>query len=274
MKKNLCFSLLILVTFTLGVVTTGSTMTHVDHQNDHGNNEIIFSLPVGDRGINYSGNGDPEILPGGPEALTIAPDGTFWIADTADNHLLHYSTKGELLCKIAIGDYVNGAGDLEVTSQEIWILDMASFPLKIVKISLNGKVLNIYNLPKGLQREDGTTGIFLGSDGSLLVEREGGIAVTRFISPSGKLEQKALNGYESFGKAYSFQPGNLMSKMEASHGYVLFGDRQIDVDVTNNLGGLSILKIDPDGSFFIEVQEMVIDHRLHFINKNIIYISE
>jgi len=67
--------------------------------------------------------------------MTIAPDGTFWIADTADNHLLHFDSKGVLLDKIDVGNFAVGVGDIEVTSNAIWVLDMASIPPKVVQLS-------------------------------------------------------------------------------------------------------------------------------------------
>lgn len=192
-------------------------------------------------------------------ALAVAPDRTFWIVDTIDNRLLHFNSKGDLLNKVDIGDFVNSAGDLEVTTNEIWILDMALNYPKIVRLSFDGKVLNTYILPEGFHRKDGLTGIALGNDGSILVEQEGGIKVTRFISPSNEIKQEALDGYEFLGKTYSFQPGNLKSAQDSSHGYILVGNKQINVDVVNNLGSLSLLHINSDGSFLVEVQEMVIN---------------
>ena len=84
-------------------------------------------IPTGEDGINYANKDNPDEFTWGPPAFTIAPDGTFWIADTVENRLFNYNGKGELIDKIGIGDFVLGAGDLEVTSSEIWVLDIASF---------------------------------------------------------------------------------------------------------------------------------------------------
>jgi hypothetical protein len=85
----------------------------------------------------------------------------------------------------------------------------------------------------------------------------GGHAITQFVSSSGEIEQKALESYESQDKAYSAYPADLRSKEDASHGYILVGNKRINVEVANDLGGLSILHINPDGSFFVEVAELV-----------------
>lgn len=261
MGKKPAITLLALdVVILLGVYTCSSDLvTLASFHDSEVINEILFSMPVGDNGIHYSGNGNPDILPGGPMALAVAPDGTFWIIDTVDNHLLQINSKGDLLNKVAIGDLVISGGDLEVTANEIWVLDMALNQPKIVRLSFDGKVLDAYVLPEGFHRKDGLTGIALGNDGSILVEQEGGIKVTRFVSPFNEIKQEALEGYEFLGKTYSFQPGNLKSAKDSSHGYIFIGNKQINVDVTNDLGSLGILHINTDGSFLVEVQEMVIN---------------
>ncbi len=261
MKKNPAINLVALVWLILLAIYTCSSnlVTSASFQDGEVVNEILFSIPVGDNGIHYSGNGNPDILPGGPMALAIAPDGTFWIIDTVDNHLLHFNLKGDLLNKVDIGDVVISGGDLEVTADEIWVLDVALNQPKILQLSLDGKVLGTYILPEGFHRKDGLTGIALENDGSILIEQEGGIKVTRFISPLNEIKQETLDGYEFLGKSYSFQPGNLKSAKDPSHGYIIFGNMQINVNVANNLGSLSILHINTDGSFLVEVQEVVIN---------------
>jgi hypothetical protein len=196
-KKSAITLLALVVVILLGVYTCSSELdTLASFQGSEVINEILFSIPVGDSGIHYSGNGNPDILPGGPMAIAVSPDRTFWIIDMVDNHLLHFNSKGDLLNKLAIGDFVNNAGDLEVTSNEIWVLDMALNQPKIVRLSFDGKVLNTYILPEGFHRKDGLTGIALGNDGSILIEQEGGIKVTRFISPSNKRLLMAMNSLE------------------------------------------------------------------------------
>jgi hypothetical protein len=256
MNKKNSFIFLILVTTTLNVLfnnTSTSSKSLLDFEN-----EVIFSIPLGFNGVHYSGNGNPEILPGGPEAITIAPDNTFWIADTADNCLLQYSLKGKLLSKIYVGDIVKGIFDLEVSSGEISVLDIASKPPKIVQFSLDGEVISSFDLPKGFHRGDGTTGLALASDGSILIEREGGISLTRFISPNGEKDLTMVYGYEFSGKVYTAQPANLMAT-ESSKGLIIVDDRQIALEVSHNLGSIRILGVISGGTFFVEVQEVVIN---------------
>lgn len=56
---------------------------------DGNTHEIVFTIPVGKEGVQYEGENVPEMLTWGPAAFTVAPDGSFWIADTVGNRLLH-----------------------------------------------------------------------------------------------------------------------------------------------------------------------------------------
>lgn len=262
MRKKLVIAILTLVAVIPSSIYTGATdMVNSASPQDNAvnvNNEVVFSIPVGDNGIHYEGADNPDMLIWGPPAFTAAPDGTFWIADTPNDHLLRFKSDGALLNKIPIGDFVIGAGDLEVTSETIWILDVASIPPKVVQLNLVGKVMSLHDLPRGLWLEDGLSGIALGTDGSLLVERMGGHAITQLLSPAGVIVLKELGGYEFQGNVYSAHPADMREK-DASDGYIMAGDKRIDVSVTNDLGGLSVLHINSDGSFVVQVIELVLN---------------
>ncbi len=241
-------------------------VTLASSQDDVLKNKVVFTIPIGNQGIHYAGNNNQDSFTWGPAAFTVAPDGTFWIADTPDNYLLHYSPKGVLLDKIAIGEAVIGAGDLEVTSRAIWILDIASFPPKVVQLSFDGKMISSYNMPKGLHLENGLSGIASGNDGNLLIELGGDRTVTRLISSAGYEDQKVLGGFEFQDKVYAAYSPDLREE-NASHGYILAGNKRIDVQVANDLGGLNILHINSDGSLVVEVDEFVIDVAFHVDQK-------
>ena len=60
----------------------------------------------------------------------------------------------------------------------------------MVKFTLDGKLIHRYELPDGLRHQNGLTGIAIGNDGSLLIELEGGLKVTKYISASGEIIEK------------------------------------------------------------------------------------
>ena len=65
----------------------------------------------------------------------------------------------------------------------------------------------------------------------------GGHDITQLITPEGEQNIKDLEGYEFQGKVYSAYPADMREK-EASKGYILAGDKRIDVAVANDLGVL------------------------------------
>jgi hypothetical protein len=250
--------LLSLLGFLLGI----PRVTTLVYAQDTGqNHEILFSIPVGDEGIHYSGTEHPDMLVWGPAAITVAPDGNFWIADTAGNQLLQYDPEGTLLNKISIEDLVVGAGDIEVTSKGIWVLDEASEPPKVVHVGLDGKNPRAYELPKGLRREDGLSGIALGGGNQILVELKGGSKVIRFLTSDGKVNPQPVAGYLYDGKVYKAQPADLKSK-NVSRGLITAGDKPIEVTVTHELGGLRLLGRHTDSSVFVLLEELVVDRAL------------
>ena len=252
MSKRL-FQALLVAALLVGSVYISLSIQSVYAQNGNMGNEVLFSIPVGKNGIHY----DP-IGGWAPSAFTVAPDGSFWIADTYDNHLLHFSPNGSLLDKLDIDALVVGAGALQVTSRAIWVLDMASIPPKVVEFSLKGKWLRNYDLPKGLYLEDGLSGMSLGENGEILIERVGGIYLTELITSRRELVNTALDGYASHGKRYVAHPADITSK-DPSRGYILAGDVRVTVSVPDYLGGPRFLGTNPDGSFFAIVEELLLD---------------
>jgi hypothetical protein len=221
--------------------------------------DVIFSIPVGESGIQYEGVGIPQALTWGPSALAIADDGSFWIADTAGNRLLRFSPKGEFLGKIDLDGLVLGAADLVVSSDIVTILDQSSLPPKVVRLTDKGNVLGTYDLPPGLYLEDGLSGISQGDQGELLIEREFGGYVTQFLDENGDFLQKVeTRGLFHNGKLYSAHPSGLDS-INPRHGDIFIGDKKIGIDTVNDLGGMQILGFGLKEDFYILIEELILN---------------
>lgn len=220
-------------------------------------NEIVFTIPVGENGIYYEGVGVPEMLTWGPAAFTVSPDGSFWIADTVGNRLLHFDSHGGLLEKINLDGYIVGASDLVVTkSGVITVLDQASMPPKIVQFASGGGVLGRHELPDGLRLGDGLSGISLGDQGEVLVEREGGAYVQQFLGAHGNPVQAApTKGNLHNDKLYRAHPSGLTSA-NPKQGTFQAGDITIEVNTAHDLGTLTILGFGPDNSLYVVLEEL------------------
>jgi hypothetical protein len=169
--------------------------------------EVIFSVPVGGKGVHYEGVGVPETLPWGPAAFTVAPDGTFWIADSVKSRLLHYSREGQDLGAIGLAGLVVGIGDVAASSSEVLALDIAAQVPKILRLSQSGDVVANYELPVGLRLENGLTGIALGQTGEILVELEGGGRIFQLIDAQGEYRPAQMQGY-AYGGGPTFLGAN------------------------------------------------------------------
>ena len=111
--------------------------------------KTMFTIPVGSDGVKYE-KGETAIA-WGPTAFTVAPDGSFWIADTVGNRLLNYDAAGNLQNKINLDDLddpVVGIGDLKVTTSGIFVLDIAAIPPKVMQLSFGGTRVASYEIPE------------------------------------------------------------------------------------------------------------------------------
>jgi len=236
------------------VPASGSASVNAQDANTH---ETVLTIPVGEDGVRYSGAG-PEILTWGPAGFTVAPDGSFWIADTVSNRLLHYSPEGKRLNTINLDAYqVVGAGDLEIAASDIFVLDIAAVIPRILRLSPAGELLASYELPRGLRLENGLSGIAVGDLGEVLVEREGGVFVSMLVDADGRIALTALDGYIHRGRPYTARPADLTAA-DTTRGYITAGDTHIEVDVTHSLGGLRLLGVNADDSFYVVVDEVAI----------------
>ncbi|MDD3824916.1 MAG: hypothetical protein PHY79_02995 [Anaerolineae bacterium] len=221
--------------------------------------KVVFTIPVDSTGIQYSGEGLPGIQTWGPKAFAVASDGTFWVADTVGNRVLHYDTDGALLNLINLNDRgVIGIGDVEAVDSGFLVLDIAAQIPRVLQLASDGGHVAAYDLPEGLRLEDGLSGLAVGDHGEILVEQEGGAFLSQLADANGVSALVPLPGYIHRGILYKAQPADL-STADTTHGYIIAGSSRIEVTVPNMLAGLRVLGFNADGGFCVVVEEMVAD---------------
>lgn len=256
MSNNGMARLLVAVALLMSVLSQAIGAPRERKQGTIGN-ERLFSLPVGSEGILYEGGQSVDSLPWGPAALAVAPDGTFWIADTVGNRLRAYGARGEpkaILDLAPLG--IVGIGDLEAGSAGLWVLDIAAPVPALLHLTPEGKLLQRKALPKGLRLEDGLSGIALGDSGEVWIECWGGARLVQLLDSRGQLDVRELPGYVRHGRIYSAQPADL-GRGEGSHGRVTVDGQATEVTVLHTLAGLRFLGARNTGDFFLLVEEMV-----------------
>ena len=218
------------------------------------------SLPAADETIltihndqPYSGRvGEPkpDWVAWGAQAFSMAPKGEIWILDSAANpqRLVYLTGPKDRLRFISLEGLVVGASDVEAASDAIWVLGIASQPPRVVKLSTDGKLLESYDLPKGLWPENALTGIALAQDGALLVELEGGAKLYRLFDENGQVAPQRLEGYTFGGRLYRVSTDRL-----PKDAVIYAGDVTIPVSSTMSIGGLRMLGAAPDGGFYADM---------------------
>ena len=138
--------------------------------------QIMFTIPNPEPFSGREGEPRPDWLGWGAETFAVAPDGSFWIADTAvyPNRLLHYSPKGELLQELSLERIVVHAYNLLATQDSLWVLDISAQPPRIIRLNLDGEIQSSINIPEEIMTYDGhivdgASNLFLGEEGELLL---------------------------------------------------------------------------------------------------------
>ena len=152
--------------------------------------QVIFTIPNTQPWSGMEGDPRPDWKGWGAETFAVAPDGTFWIADTAvfPNRLLHYSPQGELLQGLSLQDIVVYAYDILVTQDAIWLLDISAQQPRVIKLSLDGELLSSMDIPQAMMSQ----GDMFSSNGAFsLVTAEDGKPLLATLSGYYKLEDSS-----------------------------------------------------------------------------------
>ncbi len=215
--------------------------------------ETIFTIRNEAPFSGRAGDAKPDWLGWGAQAFSIAPDGDFWLLDSAaqPQRLLRFSPPYDQPQIVSLEGLATGAAGVEAARDAVWVLDVASQPPRLVKLALDGKAQASYDLPRGLWPENGLTGIALVQDEEPLIELEFGASLYRLFGPDGRVAPQKLEGYTFGNRLFRVEAGS-----RGSSGIVYAGEVKVDVAVEHTLGGLRLLGAASDGSFFVEVDDL------------------
>ena len=238
--------------------------------------ETIFTIPVGEAGVTYQGVGIPGMEITGPNALAILPDMSFFVADLIGNRLLRYDSRGKLLKTIdlySIG--IVNVADLRATNTELILLEI-SFKIsperyRVNRLSFDGELAASYDIPEGYHLENGLTGISVDCEGEILLELEGGYKLYRLVDSKGNLNvASTTSDYLCYGKSYRvINPGPGKTPT------LIAGNIRLETQLTTGFGGLRLLGVLEDGSFYViredvvsddVVSEGAVDQTVHYIS--------
>jgi hypothetical protein len=209
----------------------------------------------------------------GPNALAILPDMSFFVADLIGNRLLRYDSKGNLLKTIdlySIG--IVNVADLRATNTELILLEI-SFKVsperyRVNRLSFDGKLVASYDIPEGYHLENGLTGISVDCEGEILLELEGGSKLYQLVDSKGNLNvARTISDYLCYGKSY-----RVINPVFGKTAYVIAGNIRLETQLTTGFGGLGLLGVLEDGSFYVTRDDVVteaviqVDQTVHYIS--------
>ena len=237
----------------------------------------IFSIPVGgDSAVHYRGGNNPDMEITGPNAIAVLPDDTFVIADLIAIRLLHYDKVGNLLDQIELDDLgIVNIADLRTRGYDLFLLEISldfSPPrFRVNQLSLDGKLINSYDIPERYGINYGLTGIAIDCDGSVLVELEGGFYLYRLQDILNNAAIATPSGYYCNNKYF-----RIVNSGAPYHRTMMAGDVGYETQLTTDFGGLRLLNVFQDGSFYVFREDVVddpivqVDLTLHFIGADMV----
>ena len=162
--------------------------------------EVLFSLPADGTGVTYTGDPDVTDFPvTGPQAISVAPDGSIWIADTEALRLIKVDQSGALLLDIDTDAQLVGPV-IDLAAYEGGVYALEAVPAfgryRIISYSTDGELLADFELPERLHLENGLTGIEADARGAVWVEIESGRRVFAAFGAGGEYDPTEVDGYE------------------------------------------------------------------------------
>ena len=222
--------------------------------------QVLFAIPNTEPWLGKEGDPRPDWKGWGAATFDVAPDGTFWIADTAvsPNRLLQYSPEGELLREVSLESRVVYAYDLAISGESLWVLDISSQPPKVIELSLEGEYLSSVDAP------DQVYGLSIGEENELLLE---GLAENiELIDSSGETTGRSLDSLTYYGHTYGTGAYN-----EATGKIPIFLDGEpFEPDPDFYVEADPFMGFNPDGSFalagYVFAGEAQLDHQVRYYN--------
>jgi LysM repeat protein len=230
--------------------------------------ETLFVIPVGEGSLQYLGGDQPDSEINGPNAIAVLPDGSFVIADLVGNRLWRYESTGKLLKSIdlySIG--IEQVTDLRATNTELFELEIRNERYRVNRLSFDGELIASYDIPDGFHIENGLTGISVDCEGEVLLEMAGS-DLYRLVDSQGNL-------YSSIEKTDYYCNGKSYRVVNSGQGTIpkfIAGSIPLETQLTTGLGGLNLLVVLQDGSFYMIRDDVVndrviqVDQTVHYIN--------
>lgn len=230
--------------------------------------DTLFVIPVGEGSLQYFGGDQPDSEINGPNAIAVLPDGSFVIADLVGNRLWRYDSTGQLLKSIDLYSIeIEQVTDLRSTNTELFVLEIRNERYRVNRLSFDGELIASYDIPVGFHSENGLMGTAVDCEGDVLLEIAGS-DLYRLVDSQGNLTQTiAKTDYYCNGKPYRVINSGLGTTPK-----FIAGSIPLETQLTTGFGGLNLLAVLQDGSFFV-IREDVVNDRVIQVDQTVHYIN-
>ena len=210
-----------------------------------------FDVVEGSEGVTFDEDGSP---PSGPSSFTILSDGSVVIADTmavsrGEPRLLRFDRTGEPLGVIDLAQHeVASIVDVASREGELAVLDVlvAMNRYRVLIISGDGDLVDVYEVPDGFHFEDGLTGLEW-DDLSPLLAFEFGAWYAR-IAPGEDPRPEQVLVLDDLEIEITRGSGRFAT--------VRVDDSTFEVERATELGGVAFIGLAPDRTLALVVDEV------------------
>lgn len=217
---------------------------------------VLFTIPVGDNGIQYADEDATELEPWGPSSFTIAPDGTYLIVDPVGNKILRFKRDGTQLPTIPI-ETAGAITDVTASADNIYALDQTGPSPALYRLTNEGRVEEKIELmrpagPRSRAELDSLTGIGTAQDNSVFLEYKSG-APARSLNNAPALD-RAFGGNRFVARVPPLQT----QVQEGGKATVRRNDQAFtEIKVDNLVAEVRILGVNAAGDVFVVVDEII-----------------
>lgn len=110
---------------------------------------LLFSIPIGEKGISYAGVGIEDMEDWGPSSIKTDVEGNIWIADAVAHRLLQYTRSGALRVVVTLPKEVVSVHDFAPTTEGLWVADRWAQTPAVILVGFDGTLVEKHNLPPG-----------------------------------------------------------------------------------------------------------------------------
>jgi hypothetical protein len=177
--------------------------------NQPGQHVVVTSFDTGPETIEYRHGGQ---LPGqdvGPSALSVAPDGSFWLADVPGGRLARFDQDGTRTGVIDLDDRAQSIFDVDARTDTIWV-SWANIGLGVSKLQAftpGGALLHDFDLPQSIWGDPAyvTNGIAVNNDGEVIMDLDNGQRYLRVATADGQPDASPLDGWAFDGHSFRME---------------------------------------------------------------------